>query len=154
MSHHDDELEMLAWPEKLSEDWAIQPGASSEAHEYLVAYRGEPRGGVKVEYATASKVRYAYPAGVHDRFLTLFQGATAETLQLVSETIWAEDPQCRRLVLATAEGNIEQIALAEQSGYRYVVDVDLPGGEEVTLMVAEPDWVLEESRNIDVVPTR
>lgn len=154
MPHHDDELELLAWPQCLSDDWAISFTGSSEEPHYEVTYQGEPRGSVTVEFALKSKVRHAYPAGAHDRFMVVSSDATSESLQLASETMWTNDPLFRRLVVATPKGDLEQIARAENSGYRYVVDVDLPGDEEVTLLVAEPEWVLEESRNIDVVPTR
>lgn len=154
MSSHHEELEMLAWPDPLGPGWEIEEHDNPAGLTYEVTFNGEGRGSIRVERALRSKVRNAYPAGEHDRFLSVSDDATAEALQLASETIWSKNPQCRRLVIATPDGDIAEISRAEKSGYRYVVDVDLPGDEEVSLLVAEPHWVLEESRNIDVVPTR
>ncbi|PCC30245.1 hypothetical protein CIK76_01900 [Glutamicibacter sp. BW80] len=85
--------------------------------------------------------------------LSVSPNAVAQSIQLVSEELMRRDPECRRLVIATDESDVAQIARAEAAGYRYVVDVDLYD-RAVSLMTAEPAWVLEESRRIDEVPTR
>ena len=95
----------------------------------------------------------AYPASVRDRVLQPSADAAADALRLGSEKGMAAERQGRRRVIATAEGDVAEIARAERAGYRYVVDVDLPD-RSVSLMAAEPAWVLEESRRIDDVPTR
>ena len=110
---------------------------------------GAPRGEVRAAFVAATRLAATYPGGVRDRFLEPSAVATAEALQLVSERIMAEDPTCRRLVLATAEGDLNAIARGEAAGYRYVVDVDVPG-ESLSLLAAEPEWVLEESRKPDL----
>jgi hypothetical protein len=61
------------------------------------------------------------------------------------------DPRCRRVVHAVPAGQRDQIAAAESAGCRYVVDVDL-GREELSLLVAEPDWVTDTDIDIDRVP--
>ena len=41
--------------------------------------------------------------------------------------------------------NVEEISACEDAGMRYVLDVQLRTGEEHALMVAEPDWVANQS---------
>jgi hypothetical protein len=65
----------------------------------------------------------------------------------------AADPACRRLVLAVDEGDVAGIARGEAAGFRYVLDVDVPG-RSLSLLAAEPEWVLEDSRHLDDVPTK
>lgn len=155
MSDINEELRALAWPAPLPSTWLAQVADSAEDGKtrYTVKEGEESRGEVLVEKARTSKVAMAYPAGLHDYLLTPSSDAPAEAIQLVSEQVWAGDKQSRRLVLATALEDVPEIARAEAAGYRYIVDVDIPG-EELSLLVAEPHWVLEESRNIDIVPTR
>ena len=149
---HDEELEMLKWPAPLADTWAATVSEDTAGRQiYTITEDGDDRGVITVEYAKDSKVRYAYPVGLHDRLLTPSADTVAEAIQLVSEKVWEAHQNCRRLVIATTEEDIPEIARAEKAGYRYVVDVDLPQ-ESVTLMAAEPGWVLEESRNIDLVP--
>lgn len=148
-----DEVDLLKWPVPLPETWladevAPQPGWTTA---YRITEDGEPRGTVQVVLAADSDVRGAYPAGLHDRLLEPSEDATAASLQIASEQVMYADSRCRRLVVAVPEEDVPQIARAESAGYRYVVDVDLVA-RSVSLMVAEPDWVLEESRNIDDVP--
>lgn len=151
----DDEVDLLRWPEPLPGSWAAEKTGAGPgpAGTYAVTENGSPRGRISVALVVGSELDAAYPASVRDRLLAPSDDAPAEALQLVSERVMAEDPSCRRLVVATPEDDVEQIARAERGGYRYVVDVDLPD-RAVSLMVAEPEWVLEESRRIDDVPTR
>ncbi|WP_181148185.1 hypothetical protein [Arthrobacter sp. MYb213] len=51
------------------------------------------------------------------------------------------------------EGDVVGIARGEAAGYRYVLDVDMHG-RSLSLLIAEPDWVLEDSRHLDAVPTK
>lgn len=154
MSDINEELQALAWPAPLPPTWSAQPSpVEGGATLYTVKEGEETRGEVLVEKARTSKVGMAYPAGLHDYLLSPSPDASAQAIQLVSELVWAGDDLSRRLVLATALEDVPKIARAEAAGYRYVVDVDIPG-EELSLLVAEPDWVLEESRHIDIVPTR
>ena len=50
------------------------------------------------------------------------------------------DPRCRRVVFAAPVDDLTSIAAAHAAGFRYVVDVDIPG-EELSLLVAEAHWV-------------
>lgn len=150
-----DEVELLKWPASLPASWAAVPSAPEPgyAEGFAVEEAGVFRGLVSVGLVISSDLEAAYPASLRDRVLHPSPDAPAEALQLVSELVMAADPGCRRLVVATPEGDVAQIARAEQAGYRYVVDVDLPG-RSVSLMAAEPEWVLAESLRLDDVPTR
>ncbi|MFB0832980.1 hypothetical protein ACX8Z9_01755 [Arthrobacter halodurans] len=151
----DDEVDQLRWPEPLPGSWVAEPAAPDDGYDgaFAVTENGVPRGRVSVALVVRSELDAAYPASVRDRLLKPSDDATAEALQLVSELVMDAHPSCRRLVVSTPEGDVAQIARAEKAGYRYVVDVDLPD-RSVSLMAAEPGWVLEESRRIDDVPTR
>lgn len=150
-----DEVDLLKWPAALPPVWAAAPIRSDAgfAEAFAVTEAGETRGVVHVGFVVGGELDAAYPASVRDRVLQPSEDAVPEAVQLVSEQVMAADPLCRRLVIATAEGDVAEIARAERAGYRYVVDVDLPD-RSVSLMAAEPAWVLEESRRIDDVPTR
>jgi hypothetical protein len=149
-----DEFDLLKWPDPLPSSWAAGeiPAPDGWLKAWSVTQDGAPRGEVRAAFVAATRLAATYPVGVRDRFVEPSADATAEALQLVSERIMAEDPACRRLVLATAEGDLNAIARGEAAGYRYVVDVDVPG-ESLSLLAAEPAWVLEESRHLDDVPT-
>lgn len=149
-----DEVELLKWPAGLPPAWTAvpvdpEPGCAAA---FAVLESGDPRGRVSVGLVIHSDLHAAYPASLRDRVLHPSPDAPAQALQLVSELVMAGDPACRRLVVATPEGEVAEIARAEQAGYRYVVDVDLPR-RSVSLMAAEPAWVLAESLRLDDVPT-
>ena len=150
-----EEVELLKWPAGLSPAWTAVPSEpeTGYAEAFTVEEAGAFRGLVSVGLVIHSDLEAAYPAALRDRVLHPSPQAPAEALQLVSELVMAADPACRRLVVATPEGDVAQISRAERAGYRYVVDVDLPG-RSVSLMAAEPAWVLAESLRLDDVPTR
>ena len=152
--HEIDEVDLLRWPDPLPESWRAveRPAAAPAERSYEVLEGDTPRGTIDVLHVVDSRIAATYPVGHRDRLLEPDAAATAESLQLVSELVMRADPACRRLVVATPEGDVAAIARAERAGYRYVVDVDLREGS-LSLMAAEPDWVLEESRRIDDVPT-
>ncbi|NLT26191.1 MAG: acetyltransferase [Microbacteriaceae bacterium] len=152
--HEIDEVDLLRWPDPLPESWqAVERPASGGAEQsFEVREHGEPRGTAEVRHVVRSRIAETYPVGHRDRLVEPSDDLTAEGLQLVSELVMRADPACRRLVVATAEGDVAAIGRAERAGYRYVVDVDLREGS-LSLMAAEPAWVLEESRRIDDVPT-
>ncbi|MDR6508195.1 hypothetical protein [Arthrobacter oryzae] len=148
------EVDLLKWPDPLPSSWRVVETEAPQGWEksYSVTNNNLPAGAVHMSFVLSTPLATAYPAGVRDRLLEPAQGASAEALQLVSEKVMKDDPACRRLVLATTEGDVEAIARGEAAGYRYVVDVDVPG-RSLSLLVAEPDWVLEESRHLDDIPT-
>jgi hypothetical protein len=79
-------------------------------------------------------------------------GAGAEGLQLVAELVFGADADCRRVILGVPVGDVSAIARGEAAGFRYVVDVNLPD-RELSLLAAEPAWVIQESMHLDDVPT-
>lgn len=152
MSSH--EAGFLRWPEPLPATWtAVVSSVDGAVTTYEVADGGQPAGAVRVAFVASTLLAAAYPVSARDRLLTPNAEAGAEALQLVSERIMQEDPACRRFVLAVDEGDIEAIARGEAAGYRYVVDVDIPE-RSLSLLVAEPGWVMEASRYLDDVPTQ
>jgi hypothetical protein len=63
----------------------------------------------------------------------------------------AADPECRRVVFAASVGDLDAVAAAQAAGFRYVLDVDVPDAE-LSLLVAEPDWVSDVDADLDRVP--
>lgn len=149
-----DEVDLLRWPKPLPPVWRWERVDPEDgwAEAYRVSEDGADRGTVQLAFAAQHAVGASYPAGLRDMILSPSDDAPAEALQLVSEAVMAADRHCRRLVLAAPEGDVPAVARGEEAGYRYVVDVDLPSGA-YSLLVAEPGWVLEESKNIDEIPT-
>ncbi|MDO5098802.1 MAG: hypothetical protein Q4D85_08580 [Corynebacterium sp.] len=94
----------------------------------------------------SSPLRHTYPYGKND--LELPFGTASEMKGDVAE-IFARQPECRRIVVAVEEGDIEAIRECEKAGLRYVLDVQLRDGKDLSLMVAEPDWVTEMSEDIE-----
>jgi hypothetical protein len=157
MSGHDhetDDVDLLKWPDALGPKWSCATVATLPGHDSTleVSHAGSHVATCGVLRVVDSEFAATYPSGLRDRLLLPEPGASAEAIQLASEFVMGSDPACRRLVLATAEDDLEAIGVAEAAGYRFVVEVDLHRGS-FALLIAEPVWVLEESRNIDEVPT-
>lgn len=152
MSSH--EVDLLKWPDPLPNGWtaAATPSEDGVSDTYIVQHNENSGGTVRVEFVLATPLAASYPVGSRDRLLTPDESAGSEALQLVSELVMRADPACRRLVLAAATGDVSAIGRGEAAGYRYVVDVDLPN-TTLSLLAAEPQWVLEASRYLDDVPT-
>lgn len=94
------------------------------------------------QYVKDHPVRHTYPYGANDVILPY---NNAEALaQRISE-VFATDPKCRRVIVPVEPDNVEEISACEDAGMRYVLDVQLRTGEEHALMVAEPDWVANQS---------
>lgn len=149
-----EEVDLLKWPEPLPPSWRCSAVAAPEgwAAAYVVTENGSPAGEVNVAFVASTPLATAYPAGLRDRLIQPSPESGAQAVQIVSEQIMAADPACRRLVLAVEEGDVAGVARGEAAGYRYVLDVDVPG-RSLSLLAAEPDWVLEDSRHLDNVPT-
>lgn len=152
--NHNDDVDLLKWPDAPGPEWSCAAVAPLPGQEYTLAIgrASGPVATVGVARVVDSEFAATYPSGLRDRLVLPDEGAPAEAIQLASEFVMETDPACRRLVLACAEDDLEAIGTAEAAGYRYVVDVDLHRGS-FALLTAEPAWVLEESRNIDEVPT-
>jgi hypothetical protein len=63
-------------------------------------------------------------------------------LALLTQAILNSDDGCKRVVFGAAADDQDLVAAAQAAGFRYVLDVDLPGAE-LSLLVAEPRWVTE-----------
>jgi hypothetical protein len=155
MSGNDhDDIDLLRWPDSLGPEWTCESVAALPGHGSTLAVRhaGSHVATLGVKRVVDSEFATTYPSGLRDRLLLPEAGAPAEAIQLASEFVMETEAACRRLVLACAEDDLEAIGIAEAAGYRFVVEVDLHSGS-FALLAAEPAWVLEESRNIDEVPT-
>lgn len=150
-----DDVDLLKWPEPLPPSWQCVPVPPATGWDaaFSVTENGRPAGTVSVAYVVSTPIAAAYPAGLRDRLIHPDAEAGAPVIQLVSERVMAADPTCRRLVLAVDEGDVAGIARGEAAGFRYVLDVDVPG-RSLSLLAAEPESVLEDSRHLDDVPTK
>ncbi|MFV8382401.1 hypothetical protein HW450_03120 [Corynebacterium hindlerae] len=93
-----------------------------------------------------SPLRHTYPYGKDD--VELVFGSIDEMTAEIRE-IFTTNKACRRVVVAVPEGDLSAIAQCEKAGMRYVLDVQLRDGNDVSLMVAEPDWVVNQPKNMD-----
>ena len=111
---------------------------------------------VVLERCIKGRLRAAYPVAERD-VEARFDGPIPEpavvsrVLELAVASVLETDPQCRRVVFATPEGDVATLAAAERAGFRFVVDVDLPDGP-VSIAVAEPEWVTAVDMDLDRVP--
>jgi hypothetical protein len=62
---------------------------------------------------------------------------------------WAARPKCSSS--GVAPDDLAAIAAAESVGFRHAVDVDVPG-EELSLLVREPEGVTQVHADLDRVP--
>ena len=96
------------------------------------------------------RLRNAYPVSAHDVELDALNGAAPQQimrpLAVLTQAILNFDDSCRRVVFAAAADDHALIAAAEAAGFRYVLDVDVPGAE-LSLLVAEPRWVTESDND-------
>ena len=163
MSDIEELNEFLRWPDPLGADYVLTETEAPEgwAQAFNATHHGELIGATYVQFIIKTPLDASYPAGVRDRLVHVVnaedESVGPEVLQLTAEHLFAQDPECRRLVLAAPVENVPQIARGESAGFRYVVDVDVKGGpdgvEELSLLAAEPAWVIEESKHLDDVPT-
>ncbi|MFM1724803.1 hypothetical protein ABEU20_003398 [Rhodococcus sp. PAM 2766] len=111
---------------------------------------------VRARFAVRGPLGNAYPAGIADVELDLRGLGDTAVLGDLAERILRENPQCRRIVLPVPAGDLDAIGFGEDAGFRYVVDVDIPGErEEVTelsLLVREPGWVADAPTAVDDLP--
>ncbi|MGC9542199.1 hypothetical protein [Streptomyces sp. UG1] len=105
---------------------------------------------VGLERCAAGRLREAYPVGARDVELLVDSG-TPEVLRSLLHAVRAADPDCRRVVHAVPEGDRTSVEAAEAVGFRYAVDVDLQD-QQLSLLVAEPDWVTATDMDLDRVP--
>ncbi|MCL2533601.1 MAG: hypothetical protein FWE39_05500 [Nocardiaceae bacterium] len=111
---------------------------------------------VRGRFAVRGALGNAYPAGVADIELDIRGLRDVAALRALGERILRENPACRRIVLPVPAGDLDAIGFAEDAGFRYVVDVDVPGerGEitELSLLVMEPGWVANAPTAVNDLP--
>jgi hypothetical protein len=100
-------------------------------------------------------LRDAYPISHHDVELHSVNGFASRgftvALAELSQAIFAVDAHTRRVVFAAAAGDEAAVSAARAAGFRYVLDVDVPGAD-LSLLVAEPDWVTTRDASPDQIP--
>ena len=111
---------------------------------------------VTLRRSLASVMRDSYPVGAHDVHVALDapqleDGDLTALLRDLVGAVQVADPSCRRLVYAVPVTDLAVMAAAERAGFRFVVDVDLDG-EELAMLVAEPDWVTHVDADLERVP--
>lgn len=110
---------------------------------------------VDVRRCMAGRLRDAYPVSAHDVEVCILGTATPEVvtdvLGATARAVLSADPRCRRVVFAAPAGELNTVAAAAAAGFRYVLDVDVPGAE-LSLLVAEPEWVTWVDIDLDRVP--
>lgn len=99
---------------------------------------------MKLQLCVTGRLRDAYPVNAHDVEVRVTEELPADLLaEMLAKTVREvldNDPRCRRVVFAAPADDLTRIAAAQAAGFRYVVDVDIPG-EDLSLLVAEPHWV-------------
>lgn len=110
---------------------------------------------VEVRRSIAGPLRDAYPVSAHDVEVRIVRhtgeiGVPAALAELRGAILNA-DSRCRRVVFAAAADDETMRAAAASAGFRYVLDVEVPGAE-LSLMVAEPTWVTRSDADLDRVP--
>jgi hypothetical protein len=108
---------------------------------------------IGVRYARAGELVDAYPAGTHDRELAIEGDPTPTAVAELTTRVLADDGRCRRVVLPVPEQDLAAIAWAEEAGFRYVVDVETRSGG-YSLLVTEPEWVLEQPHILEDIPLK
>ena len=129
------------WPLSTAERVVVVPSESNT------------RARIGVRFVSDGELVDAYPAGAHDRELALEGDPVAEAVRDFAAHVLASDPQCRRIVLPVVEEALAAIAFAEEAGFRYVVDVETRAGA-FSLLVTEPDWVLDQPAALENIPIR
>lgn len=136
------------------EGWAVaRQHGSRHATSYLLSKPGAEVEAV-LERCVHGRLRAAYPAAEHDIEIRPGHVASDELTSLLGSLVAAvqrAEPRCRRIVFAAPLGDVATLAAAESAGFRYVVDVDLPGAS-LSLAVAEPAWVTSVDMDLDRVP--
>lgn len=127
------------------------PSAAASAPER--SWRLDDGATVVVRNARSGAFVDAYPAGTNDREVLTTGFVPAGALRTIVAGVLADEPDCRRVVLALPEGDVNAIAWAEDAGFRYVVDVEVRSGA-FSLLVTEPDWVLAQPHILEDIPLK
>lgn len=139
----------------LGSGWTVTPGAT-DALDIMRRDEDGERVEAVARYATGGPLRDAYPVGAHDVEIRISRRDPTSSrltgfLDELGASILAADRGCRRVVVAVAPDDLAAVTAAESVGFRHVVDVDVPG-EELSLLVREPEWVTQVDADLDRVP--
>ena len=150
-----DEVDLLKWPEPLPPSWQCASAAPAAGWDaaFTVTEDGTPAGTVSVAFVASTPSRHLSRRGAGPAHRARAQTQDPRPSSWSRNRSW---PRIRpaavwywRLMRAMLPG----LPAARRPGYRYVLDVDVPG-RSLSLLTAEPDWVLEDSRHLDDVPTK
>ena len=138
----------------LGPGWTVTPGEKDVLGIIRRDDDGECVEGV-ARYASGGPLRDAYAVGAHDVEIRISRRPPPSSrltafLDELGVAIVAADRACRRVVVAVAPDDLAAISAAESVGFRHV-DVDVPG-EELSLLVREPEWVTQVDADVDRVP--
>jgi hypothetical protein len=139
----------------LGPGWTVTPGAKDVLDIIRRDDDGECLEAV-ARYASGGPLRDAYPVGAHDVEIRISHRLLSSSrltvfLDELGVAILAADRACRRVVVAVAPDDLAAISAAESVGFRHVVDVDVPG-EELSLLVREPEWATQVDADLERVP--
>lgn len=108
-------------------------------------------GGVDARLVVGHDLDGTYPIGIEDREIRVHDGSSSAAIAVAVHTILSHTPRCRRVLLALPLGDLDAMRTAEDGGFRYVVDVDTRRSS-VSLLVAEPEWVLAQPSAMEDIP--
>lgn len=113
--------------------------------------QGAVVGGLDARKVVGNHLEGAYPVGIEDREVRIEPGSSPDAVSAAVRSILTDAVRCRRVVLAIPEGELDAMRAAEEAGFRFVVDVDTHR-ESLSLLVAEPGWVLAQPSAIEEIP--
>ncbi|TFD52280.1 hypothetical protein E3T55_06665 [Cryobacterium frigoriphilum] len=113
--------------------------------------RGSVVGGLEARKVVGNHLEGSYPVGIEDREVRVDAGSSPAAVGAAVHALLTDAARCRRVVLAVPEGQLEALAAAEEAGFRFVVDIDTHQ-ESLSLLVAEPEWVLAQPSAIEEIP--
>ncbi|MGQ4618841.1 hypothetical protein [Nocardia sp. R7R-8] len=143
-------------PLTLPAPWTYAISARTRTTTRLTLGRpGDRKSTVELQRCCTGRLARSYPANTHDIEIRtagdLSGPELTDVLAVLVHAILQADKACRRIVFAATAGDQATIAAAEAADFRPVVDVDLPDAE-LTLLIAEPNWVTALDRKLDHVP--
>ncbi|WP_151548886.1 MULTISPECIES: hypothetical protein [Corynebacterium] len=101
---------------------------------------------LKITPIVRSSLKHTYPYGADDVEMSL---GTTERMRAGIAEAFRANPRCRRVIVGVAIDDLDGVRACEAAGMHFVVDVETRDGEELNLMVAEPDRVKQQATDID-----
>ncbi len=112
---------------------------------------GRTVGAARARLAALGELADTYPCGLADLQLDPTEDSSAQAVEAIALRLFELNPRCRRIVCAIDAGNLGQVGRIENAGLRFAVDVET-ATREVSLLVAEPGWVLVQPSAIEDIP--